>query len=542
MQGLNFSEIAGAYIQGTKFIYASQEANSYIKSLLNSIELSNYAIRPEKYDKTLEEMRIFLCDTINQTLYAFKQHMAYNHTWKRKLPISNKRLRKQYPCLLVKERYFKGKSLFNARRGLDILLNEGIIKSHGYKRGVYCSSFSINPDIMDKITKSTIRSYTVADILDEEHVDLSTGEVYSIRSLLQYGSSSRIKAKGLQLPRDHTANERQYKRNIDQILLNRKAVRLNVKSTIKNMLHYVNDRNLPKTRRLAYLVQCKAIILSILQNGFRSIPNARSSSGGIHYKIEYFPQYKLAEIGGRIFEIGGGIQFLKSDVRSKSRDGVDYDFASSQLNILKSLCKLYKIPCEDVDLTKLAVAATNIFKRTKAKTPIIITKQMLKPILYGLLFGAGTFSSTAFTTLAADLSFYYGLSETNFAKLKAFLRDKLSALSFTIKSLVEKLFKDNKYWVKQGTSVFYCKNVLGLTFKTTKGRYTNTPSGVALRKRDQRRVLAHIIQGIEMNNLINVCLETGIQPSSLEHDGMLVDGYVNKKQQAVLKQYTMVTK
>lgn len=538
------SDIADAYLSDNQFILASREANSYIKNIINSIDLTEYAINPSRHARTRKEMLIFMCSMINQTLYAFKQKRDYNGVWKRKFPLANRSLRSEYTHLINRDnRYKKPVRYPHIRRGLDVLIHLNLINYHGYVRGVYCSSFSVNSEIIHKITEFELKYIKLENILNEEYIDYATGEVYSIKSLLENNSSDVIKPTGLKISRSASENERQFKRFADKVLLNRRPCRLNVLTALKGMLKLVNDTSLPKTKRLAYLVQVKTCVLSILIGKFQSVKSKRHTKGGICYKIAYYPTYKMAEIGGRLFEIGGGIQFLKSEVRSLCRDGIDYDFANSQLNIVRSLCNQYNIDCPNVDLNVLAKECTALYKRTKTRAELVITKQMLKPILYGLLFSAGKYSSSALSSLFSDLSYVYGLTEKGYAKMVALIKEQLRPLANAIKQLVASILNDSKYWVKQGTSTYYCKNDLGLTFKTHLNRYNRLGTlSNSMQQKDKRRILAHIIQGIEMHNLLDVCVKSDIKPSSIEHDGVLVDGYVNKEQQNILSTYNMVTK
>ena len=195
---MTFSDIyfQDAYISNTNFIYASKEANSYVKSLISNIDLSKYAIKPEKHEETRKEMSIFLCDTINQSIYALSRGLGTTKgnisIWYRKLPVSNVALRKKWPSLLVKTRSrvcIRNAEHSNIRRGIDILRNENLINWHGYVIGNRCSSYSIDLNVLDDINAFQTKRLTISSVLNEERVDLSTGEVYSINSLLKYGST-----------------------------------------------------------------------------------------------------------------------------------------------------------------------------------------------------------------------------------------------------------------------------------------------------------------------------------------------------------------
>lgn len=527
---MNFSDIyfQDAYISNTNFIYASKEANSYVKTLISSIDLSKYAIKPEKYEETRREMSIFLCDTINQSIYAISKGLDNDGIWYRKLPISNVSLRKKWPNLLVKTRSrvcIRNAEHCNIRRGIDILRAECLIKWHGYVVGNRCSSYSVYPNILDDIKSYQTRRLTISKVLNEERVDLSTGEVYSINSLLKCGGTS-IKAYKL----DCNTNShvvRVYKKRIDTQLKRMKPVMVDIYKLVKAFVAEYNLAALNPSRQQALYCQTMTSIFTILAK-HRNTYRTKGTRNGVSYVVEYYPRYKMAEIGGRIFEIGGGIQFLKSSIRSKCRYGYDYDLESSQLNILKELGRKHGIKISDIDLNKLA---------EDMSVGVKVSKSDIKPPFYGIVFGAGNISTTSLKMLKADLN----VRDDVFDRIVAIFRFKTYELRKAIKLLVSKLMKSN-IWVIQGKATYHCVNCLGLTFKTNYGRYhVLNKTRKAVESRDKRRILAHIIQGIEMDKVLKLVEHTGVQVSSFEHDGVLIMR-INKKQHEYLYKHKMIRK
>lgn len=532
---MTFSDIyfQDAYISNTNFIYASKEANSYVKSLISGIDLSKYAIKPEKYEDTRREMSIFLCDTINQSIYALSRGLGTTNgdisIWYRKLPISNIDLRKKWSSLLVKTRSrvcIRNAEHGNIRRGIDILRHENLVKWHGYVIGNRCSSYSIDLNVLDDISAFQTKRLTISSVLNEERVDLSTGEVYSINSLLKYGSTS-IQPHKLEC-NTNSSTVRAYKKRIDTQLKRMKPVMVDIYALVKAFVAEYNLAALNPSRQQALYCQTMTSIFTILAK-HRNTNSAKGTRNGISYTIEYYPRYKMADIGGRIFEIGGGIQFLKSSIRSKCRYGYDYDLESSQLNILKELGRKHGVKIPNLDLNELA--------KDMSVGGVKVSKSDIKPPFYGIVFGAGNISTTSLKMLKADLR----VSDDKFNRIVAIFREKTRALRDAIKQLVDKLMKSD-IWVIQGKATYHCVNCLGLTFKTNYGRYhLLNKTRKAVESRDKRRILAHIIQGIEMDKVLKLVEHTGVQVSSFEHDGVLVMR-IGKKQHDYLYSHNMIRK
>ena len=528
---MNFSDIyfQDAYISNTNFIYASKEANSYVKTLVSNIDLSKYAIPREKRKDTRKEMLMFLCDTINQSLFAISKGLATNGVWQRKLPIANVGLRKEWPNLLIKARRV---SIRNAqypkiRRGIDILRAENILNWHGYTVGKRCSSYSVYPEIIDTITSFSNKRLTISGVLNQEHVDLKTGEVYTINSLLKNSIDKPIHLHKLEVSTD-SARVRAYKKRIDAHLKRMKPVMVDIYKLIKAFVAEYNASFWNSKKQQALYCQTMASIFTILSK-HRNTHIAKGTRNGVSYIVEYYPSYKLASIGGRIFEIGGGIQFLKSSIRSKCRYGYDYDLESSQLNILKKLGRKYGIKIPDLDLNELAKAMSIGYVK--------VTKSDIKPPFYGIVFGAGNISTTSLKMLKADLH----TDDRRFNRIVSIFREKTRALRDAIKQLVDKLMKSD-IWVIQGKATYHCVNCLGLTFKTNYGRYhLLDKTRKAVESRDKRRILAHIIQGIEMDKVLKLVEHTGVQVSSFEHDGVLIMR-IGKKQHDYLYSHKMIRK
>lgn len=527
---MTFSDIyfQDAYISNTNFIYASKEANSYVKTLISDIDLSKYAIPRDKHKDTRKEMLMFLCDILNQSLFAISKGLATNGIWQRKLPIANVGLRKEWPNLLIKARRV---SIRNAqcpkiRRGIDILRAENILNWHGYTVGKRCSSYSVCPEIIDTIMNFSNKRLTISGVLNQEHVDLKTGEVYTINSLLKYGGTS-IHPHKLEVS-TNSARVRAYKKRIDAHLKRMKPVMVDMYALVKAFVAEYNASFWNSKKQQALYCQTMASIFTILSK-HRNTNSDKGTRSGISYVVEYYPRYKLASIGGRIFEIGGGIQFLKSSIRSKCRYGYDYDLESSQLNILKRLGRKFDIKIPDLDLDELAKAMSI--------GCVKVSKSDVKPPFYGIVFGAGNISTTSLKMLKADLH----TDDRRFNRIVAIFREKTRELRKAIKQLVEKLMKSD-IWVIQGKATYHCVNCLGLTFKTNYGRYhLLNKTRKAVESRDKRRILAHIIQGIEMDKVLQLVEHTGVQVSSFEHDGVLIMR-IGKKQHDYLYSHKMIRK
>ncbi|MCT6519170.1 hypothetical protein GY03_17985 [Proteus vulgaris] len=221
--------------------------------------------------------------------------------------------------------------------------------------------------------------------------------------------------------------------------------------------------------------------------------------------VEYQQAYKTAKVGSRSFEVGTGFQYLPSKMKwACLAKGYNYDIKGCQLAILAQEFKKYGISTDS-----LSVLETGFIKDTLG-----VDDDLIKTIRYGTIFNAGAVSLSAKGSLVKKLqklySYDYVLEILKHWKLET------TELCESINHLIDEYLttgKENRY----GLSVV---NAVGQPFNTTKRKIKN--GGWKKWRRDvmRRKLLAHIIQGLESRAVYDyVSSHSGV--CALEHDGFV---------------------
>lgn len=213
--------------------------------------------------------------------------------------------------------------------------------------------------------------------------------------------------------------------------------------------------------------------------------------------VEYFPEYQLARRGTRSFEMNGGFQALKSVIKWAVFEGYNYDIKSSQLTILRYELERYGIKCKRM---------TKITKK-KIMRRFNVDQKVAKLLIYTLIYSLGEFrkhkGSAAFRTLCE----LYGYSEavTKADEWIEFVRPVRKAL----KKLVARYLDEHVNCPGRGWAI---RNAV-------RQSYMVNPSKITASVR--RRVLSHMIQGIESKAVYESILANPGICGSIEHDGLV---------------------
>ena len=199
--------------------------------------------------------------------------------------------------------------------------------------------------------------------------------------------------------------------------------------------------------------------------------------------VKYYPKYKVAVVGGRLFEVHGGVQNLPSSVKAKSLIGRNYDVKSSQLNIIRNLYKEIK-PKGVIFIKSVDDVASKLG----------IERKLAKIVLYATIFSAGNIS------LSPRNSIYKAINKSfdkkNTVRIILLWKRKSRSLIRAIHIILNYC----KGLSKRGT----IKNAVGIAVKSSINK---------------KRLLAHIIQGMETEFLLRTVEKN--QVSALEHDGFI---------------------
>lgn len=220
-------------------------------------------------------------------------------------------------------------------------------------------------------------------------------------------------------------------------------------------------------------------------------------------KIRYWPSYRLAKVGGRLFEIGGGFQNMPSKLKQLCfAVGTNWDMKSSQLNIIKNQFVMYGISCPFLEQIDSVNQIADQIGESVALT---------KKCFYATVFSLGEIryhpSSNVYSSLLAA---HKGDVDATVALLDKWMAN-VEPLIVALKELqvvYERQAKKSKdRWClpcATGTKYYWSKK--GPT------------------RKDRRRILNHIITGLESNYLFDAITDSKQVRAvfSFEHDGALL--------------------
>lgn len=213
--------------------------------------------------------------------------------------------------------------------------------------------------------------------------------------------------------------------------------------------------------------------------------------------VEYFPEYKLALKGSRSFEKNGGFQALKSMIKWGIFEGYNYDIKSSQLTILRHELKRYEISCPRLQkITKEGVMRKFNIDDKSAKT-----------LIYSLIYSLGDVKkhkdSKAFDILCEQYGYEIAVQKAD--EWKRYIRPIRKAL----KELVEQYIREGVNCPGRGLAI---RNAVRQSYMINPKKV----SAVNL-----RRILSHMLQGIESKAIYETILANPGVCGSIEHDGLV---------------------
>lgn len=220
-------------------------------------------------------------------------------------------------------------------------------------------------------------------------------------------------------------------------------------------------------------------------------------------KIRYWPQYRVAKVGGRLFEIGGGFQNMPSKLKQECFSiGTNWDMKSSQLNILKHQFWTYGIACSFLD---------KIDSVNQIAEQIGESVALTKKCFYATVFSLGEIrhhtSSNVFSSLLAA---HKGDVEATSQLLTKWLSN--------VEPLVAALKELQQVYERQAIK---SKDRMCLECATGT-RYYWPQKGPS--QKDRRRILNHMVTGLESSYLFEAVLDAKQVRAvfSFEHDGALL--------------------
>lgn len=220
--------------------------------------------------------------------------------------------------------------------------------------------------------------------------------------------------------------------------------------------------------------------------------------------VAYRQSYKAAKIGGRSFEMGTGFQSLPSGMKwACLAKGYNYDIKGCQLEILRR--ELQSIGVSDLNLQLLDTDV--IYKKLGVKAALV------KQFRYASVFNVG-YVSLSFKSATVRLQTKkFGLSKAK--RILRRWREHLEPLKDGLARLLdvyEATTRTNRYGK-------YVTNAVGQTFNCT---YKCVATGKRW-KRDvmRRKLLAHMLQGLESRAVYDFVTAHPGLVCALEHDGFV---------------------
>ncbi|QYW03863.1 hypothetical protein pEaSNUABM46_00220 [Erwinia phage pEa_SNUABM_46] len=283
-----------------------------------------------------------------------------------------------------------------------------------------------------------------------------------------------------------------YRKVLDKMLPN--------EVNIEPILEYLEEKSLiANNKAKKQYLQVKALLDTIV-SGPVQIANTNPLT------IRYWPRYRLSQIGGRLFEIGGGFQNLPSILKQACFTvGTNWDMKSSQFNVLRNELASYSIDYGFFDDIKSVEDMARISQ---------MDKKTAKICLYATIFSAGQLEINPYSNVYKELR-----KTMPKYKVRTAMEDwntRTSLLYFSIRDLLNeyaKQFRKNKKSKRPEYGVLTCAT--GSNYDPEEGESD---------KKIRRRVLNHMLAGWESKYLFDAILNCpnikGVY--SLEHDGALL--------------------
>ncbi|QZE56416.1 hypothetical protein pEaSNUABM40_00222 [Erwinia phage pEa_SNUABM_40] len=219
--------------------------------------------------------------------------------------------------------------------------------------------------------------------------------------------------------------------------------------------------------------------------------------------IRYMPVYRLAKIGGRLFEKGGGFQSFPSELKQMcSAIGTNWDMSSSQLNILLEELRVNGIACSFLEGVTSVDDIAHRNNLPKAETKICF---------YATIFSMGQLSYSMRGRVFAQLRRLMETKQT-FDFIRKWNNDSIP-LSVALSALTD-IYIERIRETKFGERTLACQSGVKYDLKKLK-----------INERRKRKILNHIFSGIESYRLMKLLVDdTQVKCIySLEHDGALID-------------------
>lgn len=271
-----------------------------------------------------------------------------------------------------------------------------------------------------------------------------------------------------------------------------------------------------------------ANLMSVLHSGFSVVDREKMI-------ISYYPRYLVGNIGGRLFEIGGGFQNMPKGLKQQSHCvGYNVDMRSSQLNIIKIELKKNNINCPLLDQVSSVGDFAEMFGMSRDET---------KTCFYGTVFSMGRSMQRSSWAQSSPIKVLKENKRKEHHKraLSVIMRTEDEPIS--MKNIVtarealldRSIEKVRAHWEEVTMPIVQaletlCDCYVSKARKSGDGYIATNAVGMRYWWQDKepafqirKKILSHMITGIEAKFLFDAILENDVkQVYSFEHDGALL--------------------
>lgn len=409
-------------------------------------------------------------------------------------------------------------------RALDWLMeNVFDVSPHFYGDNGQCRGYRIKEGIFECMFE--VRPRTVRDLLmriryckphyTRENLFGKTIEELCIK---RSKNTLKIPVHDLSSFNRNTSREaiKRYRQILDRLTPNTISLRPILKEIAKYS-HY-------SKRSVRYrVIAMQSNLLTFLSRDFQLVEKERLI-------IRYYPVYRAAGLGGRLFEEMGGFQNLSRSLKQQSHCvGHNVDIQSSQLNILKMEFARNKIPCRILNEMRSVSDFADMFN---------LPKDVIKICFYGMMFSIGkSMTASAVSNSQAIKAIKKSIHAS--CRKKAFKQFDGTVIPYRELNEITKKIVDAECekirvrWVEETQSIVsgleaLCEKYISSARKCGEGfvltncvgaRYSWTEVTTDVRK----KILSHMITGIETDILFTAIEENNVKEVySFEHDGALL--------------------
>ncbi|MBC3382032.1 hypothetical protein H8I69_23230 [Serratia fonticola] len=386
-------------------------------------------------------------------------------------------------------RVFKQPKDLPHTRALELIEEAGLVKIIDYTHsGRKCREFAVSKQFLHSLfTKDRAKYLRRTDRLSYLTNIFNKRKTYSFDELIGQAISRGCQAVKHQLSKRDISNE-PFRNMLKAVWGNVEPLHINLDA----LRQYVDTHHSTKNTMFY-----RSFLSHLAEVGVELISDTP-------LVVAYRQSYKSAKIGGRSFEVGTGFQSLPSGMKwACLAKGYNYDIKGCQLDILRRELQLIGVSDNNLQLLDTEV----ICKKLGVKDALV------KQFRYASVFNAGYVSLSFKSATVRLLRKAFGPSKAKHILLR--WREHLEPLKADLARLLdhyEATARTNRY----GRCV---TNAVGQTFNCT---YKLVKTGKRWRNDVMRRkLLAHMLQGLESRAVYQFVREHPGLVCALEHDGFV---------------------